>query len=287
MSNTTNNTILVTGASGSIGSELVRQLKAAGAQVLAGSSSGKTAEGVATRRVDFTDPNSMLDAFHGVDTLFLLLPLQENMLTLADNAIQAAKAAGVKHIVRSSGSLADAASDVAIARVQGRIDQLVIDSGIPYTLSRPSNFMQNYIKFYGDMLRAGNLYLPQGDGKIGFVDVRDIAASNAAILQNPAQHAGKTYTLTGAVALSNAEAMAQISAAVGRQIHYVSVADEAAIAAMREMGMPAWTIDTMMSLNRVITAGHAADVSPDVANLLGRAPISFGTFVADNLAAWR
>lgn len=285
--NTSKNTILISGASGTIGSELLRQLKAAGADVLAGSSSGKTCDGVATRRMDFADLQSLHSAFQGVDTLFLLLPLQENMHSLASNAIAAAKAAGVKHIVRSSGAGADATSEVAIARVQGRIDQLLIDSGIPYTITRPSNFMQNYVNFFGGMLRGGTLYLPQGDGKIGFVDVRDIAAANAAILRNPAQHAGKVYTLTGSVALSNAEAMAQISTALGKQIAYVSVPDEAAIASMREMGMSAWSIDTMMSLHRVIAAGYASGVSNDIATLLGRPPIPFTQFVSDNLAAWR
>lgn len=281
------NTILVTGATGTIGRHLVAQLKAAGASVIAASSSGQTVEGVATRHADFADKASLLSAFAGVDTLFLLLPLQSNMVELARNAVEAAKAAGVKHIVRSSGAGADAASPVAIARVQGEIDKLVAESGIAYTITRPANFMQNFQNFYAGMIKGGTLYLPQGDAKVSFIDARDLAAANAVVLQDPARHAGKTYTLTGAAALSNAEAMAVIGSALGRQVNYVAVSDEQGVAALRGMGMDDWMVDIMMSLNRVIAAGYAAGISPDVELLLGRAPIPFERFVADHLPAWR
>ena len=135
-------TILVSGATGTIGRELVQQLKAFGAHVIAGSSSGKTIEGVETRRVDFADAASLASALQDVDTLFLLLPLQADMVQLASNAVAAARTARVKHIVRSSGAGADPASPVSIARVQGQVDQLVIDSGIAWTLTRPNCFIR-------------------------------------------------------------------------------------------------------------------------------------------------
>ncbi|KVD28620.1 SDR family oxidoreductase [Burkholderia ubonensis] len=280
-------TILVTGATGTIGRELVTQLKAAGAHVIAGSASGKAVEGVETRHADFADPASLANAFRGVDTLFLLLPLQADMVTLAGNVITAARAAGVRHIVRSSGAGADPDTPFAIGRVQGEIDRLVTGSGVAYTITRPNCFMQNFVTFYADMIRAGALYLPQGDGKVSFVDVRDIAAVNAAILLSPDQHAGRTYDVTGGEALSNADVTARIGAALGRKIDYVAVSDDAAIASMRDAGMDAWSIDTLMSLSRLIAAGHAAAVSADVRTLLGRAPIAFERFVEDYVGSWR
>ncbi|MBV8273441.1 MAG: SDR family oxidoreductase [Cupriavidus sp.] len=281
------NTILVMGATGTVGRELATQLKGAGANVIAMSSTGKAVEGVETRHGDLADPKSLASALRGVDVLFLLLPLQRNMADLARNAIAAAKAAGVSHIVRSSGAGADPGSPAAIGRVQGEIDELVAQSGIAYTLTRPNCFMQNFLTFYGDMIRAGTLYLAQGDGKVSFIDARDIAAVNASILQHPAAHAGKIYTLTGGKALSNADVTQCIGAALGRSISYVAVPDDAAISSMRDAGVDEWSIDTLMSLNRVIAAGYTAEVSPDVENLLGRAPITFETFVADHLASWR
>ncbi|WP_423761370.1 NmrA family NAD(P)-binding protein [Burkholderia sp. NLJ2] len=280
-------TILVTGATGNIGRELVAQLKAAGANVIASSNSGRAVEGVETRRADLADAASLPHAFEGIDTLFLLLPLQADMVVLAGNAVAAARAAGVTHIVRSSGAGADAASAVAIGRVQGEIDRLVMESGIAYTITRPNCFMQNFVTYYAGMVRDGALYLPQGDGKVSFVDVRDIAAVNATILRHPAGHAGRIYELTGGEALSNADVVARIGTALGRTVAYVPVTDDAAIESMRATGADAWSIDTLMSLNRMIAAGEAAAVSADVPALLGRAPIAFERFVEDYAGSWR
>ena len=280
------NTILVTAASGNIGRALIQQLRHAGATVIAGSSSGKTADGVPIRAVDFANIASLKTAFAGVDTLFLLLPLVANKLELAKNAIAAAQAAGVKHIVRSSGAGADATSSYALPRLQGEIDQLVIDSGIAYTLVRPATFMQNFATYYAGMVQGGALYLPQGEGRVSFIDVGDIAAVTASILQNPAVHASQVYTLTGAAALSNAEAMATIGAAIGKTVGYVAVPDEAAIASMQGMGMDDWSINQMMSLHHITTAGYAASTTDTVRQLLGRAPTPFADFVAANKQAW-
>lgn len=280
------NTILVTGASGNIGRELVQQLKHTGATVIAGSSSGKSADGVTTHHVDFADAAGLKAAFAGIDTLFLLLPLVANKLALAKNAVVAAQAAGVKHIVRSSGAGADADSSFALPKLQGEIDQLVMDSGLAYTIVRPATFMQNFATYYAGMIQSGALYLPQGDGRVSFIDVRDIAAVDALILQNPAAHAGQVYTLTGAAAVSNAEATASISAAIGKTVGYVPVPDEAAIASMKGMGMDDWSINQMMSLHHITTAGFAAGTTDTVQQLLGRAPISFANFVSANTHAW-
>lgn len=280
--------LLITGASGTIGKELVKQLQARDADfAVMSSKAAAVVGGLPAVRGDFADAASLRQAFAGVQTLFLLFPFTPESVDLARNAVESAKASGVKHIVRSSGAGADASSPVAIARVQGEIDQLVIDSGIAYTLLRPNSFMQNFLNFYAGMIRGGALYLPQGQGKVSFVDTRDIAAVAAAVLQQPADHAGKVYTLTGGEALSNADVAACIGAALGRTISYVPVSDEAAITSMRQAGMTAWSIETLMSLNRIIAAGYTAEVSPDVQRVLGRAPIRFDRFVADNLAAWR
>lgn len=280
------NTILVTGASGNIGQALIQQLKADGAQVIAGSSSGKSAHGVPTRHVDFNDPASLQDALSGIDTLFLLLPLVPNKLTLARNAITAAKAAGVRHIVRSSGAGADPDAGFALPRLQGEIDQMVMDSGLAYTLIRPATFMQNFATYYEGMIKGGALYLPQGDGQTSYIDVRDIAAVSASVLQNPQAHAGKAYTLTGGAALSNTEAVRAIGAGIGRSPTYVAVPDQAAIDSMKSMGMDDWSIDQMMSLHRLTSAGYASGVTHTVRELLGRDPISFQNFVADHKLAW-
>jgi uncharacterized protein YbjT (DUF2867 family) len=280
------NTILITAASGNIGRELVQQLKAAGASVIAGSSSGKAVEGVPSRHVDFNNTAVLQAAFAGIDTLFLLLPLVPNKVALAKNAIAAAKAAGVTHIVRSSGAGADPASGYALMQLQGEIDQLVIASGIPYTLVRPATFMQNFATYFAGMIKGGALYLPQAEGRVSFIDVRDIAAVLAAIVQNPSGHAGQAYTITGGAALSNAEAVKLISDAIGKTVNYVAVPDAAAIESMKGMGMDDWSIGQMMSLHQFTAQGLASGTTDTVRQITGREPRRFADFVNDNKRAW-
>jgi len=280
--------ILVTGATGTIGREVVRQLQQRGADfaVLA-SHSGRTLPGVLSVEGDFSDPASLQRAFKGFDTLFLLEPLVPNKVELARNAIDAAKAAGVRHIVRSSGAGADAGSPVPIAKVQGTIDQLVQGSGLGWTLLRPSFFMQNWVNFYADQLKAGTYHAAHGQGAVGTIDVRDIAESAAAVLVDPQAHAGKVYTLTGAEALTTGEQVAAIAEAVGKPIRYVDVPESAVEQALQAMGAPAQVVEWMLSLHYVVRQGWAAGLTDDVKALTGHAPRRFLDFVAENVAAWR
>lgn len=282
-----NHRILVTGASGNIGRPLVQALRAAGADVFAGTPSGQPVDGAAGCIVSFDDPAGLRAAFAGIDTLFLLFPLVPNKRELARNAVAAARAAGVKHILRSSAAGADAKSPYALPRLQGEIDQIVIDSGIPCTFVRPSGFMQNYVNFYADMIKGGALYLPHAEGAMSVIDVRDIAAVDAVILRNLAAHAGRAYTVTGPEALTQAQAVALIGAAIGKAVSYVAVPEEAALKSMAEMGMDAWTTEQMTSLNRVVAAGWAGGVTSTVQDLTGQAPRRFEDFVRENVSAWR
>lgn len=282
------NRILVTGASGHIGSELIKRLQSRGADFAAMvSKSGREVPGVKVVVGDFGDAASLQRAFKGFDTLFLLLPLVPQKLELARNAVQAAKAASIKHIVRSSGAGADPASPVSLARLQGAIDAIVTDSGIACTFLRPSGFMQNLVNFSAAQIKAGTYYAPHGQGAQSLVDVRDIADCAAAVLVNPAAHAGKAYTLTGAAAFNDTQQMALISKATGRTVSYVDVPEAAAIDAMKGMGMPDVMVDWFMSLNHVIKQGWAAGLSPDVQQLTGHAPRRLEDFIAENAVAWK
>ena len=277
--------ILVTGASGNIGTPLVQQLRAAGSHFSVLRSQGPNAAGV--RVASYNDVDALTRAFEGVDTLFLLLPLVENKLALAANAALAAQRAGVKHIVRSSGAGADAASPFALPRLQGQIDEVLATTGISTTFIRPAGFMQNFATFMAGQVKAGTVYAAHGDAAQSLVDARDIAAAAATVLHNPAAHAGKAYTITGGESLTTQQFVAEIAQATGRAVAYQPVSFEKAVEAMAGMGMPSWVVELMDSLNRIVAAGYAAGVSPDTAQLLGRAPISAQAFARDHVAAWK
>lgn len=283
-----NPTLLITGATGNIGRALVTQLLQStySLEVIAASPRGEVVAGLASRTLNLLDAASTQAAMQGVDRLFLLTPAHPEMEAMTAHAVRAAQAARVQHIVRLSGAGADAASDIAIARLQGRCDQIVIDSGIPYTLLRPKSFMQNFTTFMRDMIRAGTVYSSQGEGRVPFVDVRDIAAVATQVLMEPSSHVGQAYILTGPDALTNSEALAVVAQAIGRTVSVIPISEDQAIAGMRQGGMPESLIQVMSSLNRVIAAGWVAEVTDDVPRLLGRLAIKWTDFVTEYRSVW-
>lgn len=279
------NKILVTGATGNIGKALVAELNSLGADFDVMSSKAQSAPNA--RVGDFSDIDSLIKAFSGIDTLFLLFPLTENKLQLAKNAAAAAIAAGVKHIVRSSGAGADPESGFALPRLQGQIDAVLEQTGIPTTFLRPAGFMQNYVTYQSQAIKDGALYMADAGQAQSLIDARDIAAVAARVLVNPQAHAGRAYTLTGGEAFTGVEAAATLSKLLGRDVKHVSVPTDAAVSAMKEWQMPAWLIELMDSLNKVVSAGYASGVSADVENILGRKPRTFAAFAEDHAAQWR
>jgi NAD(P)H dehydrogenase (quinone) len=275
------NRILVTSASGTIGRPLVQRLRALHADFRVMSSRPG-----ADVQADFADPASLRRAFAGADTLFLLLPLVPHKLELARNAVAAAQAAGVKHIVRSSGAGADPASPNALAALQGEIDAVVAGSGIHYTFLRPMGFMQNWASFAAGQVKAGAYYAPHGQGAQSLVDARDIADAAAAVLVDPTPHAGRAYTLTGAQALTNDQQLALIGQAIGKTVAYVDVPEATAQAAMQDMGMPPVMVAWFMGLHMAVKNGWAGAVTDDVQTLTGHAPRRFADFVTEHKAAW-
>jgi uncharacterized protein YbjT (DUF2867 family) len=279
------NRILITGASGNIGQPLVQALRAQGTPFTTLSSKPSIDAGVRTASYD--DPASLQRAFAGIDTLFVLLPLTPDKLDQARHIAAAAKAAGVSHIVRSSGAGADPDAAYALPRLQGQVDRIFQDTGLATTFLRPAGFMQNYLGFLAGMVEAGTIYGATGDAPQSLIDVRDIAAVAARILAAPAGHAGKAYTLTGGEALTDSQRAETLAQLLGRPVKFVAVAQDAAVAGMRQSGMPDLVVDWLASLNALVAAGHAAAISPDVPALLGRQPITFARFAADHRDAWR
>lgn len=282
------NKILITGATGNIGSEIVTLFKKNNVDFIAGVTSlEKAIPNVENRVIDFNSKESLVKAFEGIDTLFLLYAMGEKMIEWNKNAIDAAKIAGIKHIVRSSGAGADANAGFMMPKVQGTIDDYIKQSGLDYTITQPASFMQNFITFLTPAIKSGFVYQPVAkDAKLNWVDVRDIAAVNAIILQNPGQYKNQCITISGNENLSYDEGLQIIAKAINRPVQFVTVPDEAAIEAMKSYQMSKFNIDMMMSLNAIINLGYAAFTTTAVKDITGNEPISFQQFVNDYKEVW-
>lgn len=280
------NKIFITGATGNIGTHIRKQLDNNNTSYVIGVTSEAEATDDGKRYANFNDKDAMVKAFKDVDTLFLLFPMIPPMINFAQNAVEAAKQAGVKHIVRSSGAGADSSLAFKMPNVQGTIDDIVKNSGIPYTLTKPASFMQNFVNYFANDIKNGTIYMPTGQGKLGWVDVRDIAAVNATVLQNPEAYTNQELTITGNENLSFQEATSIISKIINKDVQHIDVPETAAIQAMESARMPSFAIEMTSSLNQIIKAGYAEGVTDTVKKITGNDPISFEQFALDYKQNW-
>lgn len=283
--------ILVTGASGNIGSAtlagLVDEGIGAAAGVSAESRLASGPPGIESRLCDFRDFAGVANALHGIDSALLLIPFCEEMVAYGRAFAAAARQAGVRFILRVSGLSAALDCPSRMGQLHGQIDAAVAEAGIGHGILRCNAFMQNFSGHYRYMIRNDSvLRLPEGTASMCFIDTRDIGEVAARILADPGPHVGKTYDLDGPEALSNVDAADVISSIVGRAVAYDPVSDDEARASYRRLGVSAWKIDVLESLSRFLREGHAARRTDDLELLLHRPPRTFRQFAADYGACW-
>jgi uncharacterized protein YbjT (DUF2867 family) len=284
-------TILVTGATGTIGSQVVSALKGRNeVTVRAAVRSAAKAEALKGGNVtpvdfEYTNPEQMKKAVEGVEKLFLVTPFAQDQVDLAARLVDAAKAAGVKHIVKLSAMGVDFEGGIQLGRWHRTVERYILGSGLKYTFLRPNNFMENFVGYYPPA-KDGNIYLPWGQGACSFIAGADVAAVAATALTTPG-HENQGYELTGPEAFTIGQAAATIGEVSGRKVNYVDVPEAAAHKAMLDMGMPAWMVDGMMELHGINKAGYAAQVTDTVQKVTGRAPMSFAQFAKQHAAAWK
>ncbi len=290
-------TILVTGATGTVGSEVVKQLLSAKGErkdikAAARSANDSTLRnlGVQVLELDYNKPDTISTALRGVDKLFLLTPFQSNMVDLTSNLVNEAKKAGVKYIVKQSVLGADAEPGITPTRLHRQAEKVIEESGIPFTFLRPNFFMQNFVTFYSNFIKTqGAFYVPAGDAKASFVDVRDIAAVAVQALSKngESKHIGKAYDITGAEALSYGGAAEILSKELSKKVNYVNISDEDARKGMKDMGADEWTINSMIELFGITRAGYLSEISPAVEQITGNKPTSFSQFARDYASAFK
>ncbi|MFO0612863.1 MAG: SDR family oxidoreductase [Polyangiaceae bacterium] len=283
-------TILVTGATGTIGSQVVAALAgrdgvAVRAAVRGGKEAKTKAKNVSTVDFEYDRRETLAPALDGVERLFLVTPFSDKQVELASHLIDAAKSAGVKRIVKLSAIGCDIEPGIQLGRWHRAVEKHVEASGIPYTFLRPNNFFENFINFYGPD-KEGTIYLPWGDARCSFIAGADIAEV-AALALTSSGHEGKAYELTGPAAISIAEAAAAIAEAAGRGVRYVDVPEAAARKALLDFGAPAWMTDAMMELHAIDKAGYAAATNDTFEKLTGRPATPFAVFAQKHAAAWK
>lgn len=283
-----NQRILVTGATGNVGSEVARGLQqdghavriAAHDTVQARTLFGPKADVV---RFDFLDSSTFGDTFAGVDRLFLVRPpALANVERDIAPAVHAAVAAGVQHIVFLS------IQGVEKNRVvpHYKIEQLILQTGVDYTFLRAGFFMQNLSTTHSAEIRKhGEIALPVGAAKTSFIDVRDIAAVAAcALIEN--EHRNKVYTLTGAEALDYSAVAARLSSILDRPVRYTRPSVLGYVRCHLAQGEHLGYVLVTAGLYTLTRFGNAASVTDDVRQILNRPPISFDQFARDYRSCW-
>ena len=277
--------ILVTGATGNIGTELVRQLWARGELVRAfvrnrAHCRAITLPGLDLVEGDFNKPQSVARSLVGVDRLFLLMPSSSEVERLQRNFVDAAKRNNVRHIVKLSQLGADERAEGRFQRYHGAVENYIRRCGIPFTFLRPNLFMQSLLNFRSTISSKGEFYGLAGDGKVSVVDVRDIAAIALRTLTEPG-HEGKTYDVTGPEPFTHAEIAEQLSKALGKHVEYVDVTPDVMREALLSLGLPPWQADGVIEDYEHYRRGEAAGVTSTVRDLTRNDPTSFFQFAQD------
>jgi len=273
--------ILITGATGTIGSHLVRLLASRGEPFRAMSRTGGDVQ------ADFDDPASLKRAVSGVDAVFLLTapssPSARHDLAL----LNAAKSAGVSRVVKLSAiGSGEKFGDEVVGAWHLAAEEAVRDSGMAWTVLRPSSFASNFLRFAG-AITAGEL-IPNltGSGRQGIVDPRDVAAAAAEALINPI-HSGQTYTLTGPELLGVPDQADVLSRVLDRPIRTVDLSRDTVREQLLKSGMDSVAADAVVIGSTWAREGHSAVLTDDVAHLLGRPAGSFASWAHDHRAAFR
>jgi uncharacterized protein YbjT (DUF2867 family) len=274
-------TILVVGASGTVGSELSRLLAAAGHTVRKATSRAPTAPDHV--HLNLLTGEGRDTALNGVDSAFFLAPPGHTRQDLLLNPlVDAARAQGVKKVVLMSamGANADEAAPLRVA------ERHLEASGLAFNVIRPNWFMQNFNTFWiQGILQQGQILLPVGDAKGSFIDARDIAAVAAELLVSD-RFNNQDFDLTGPEALDHHQVAALLTQATGKPIGYTDIPPEAMRQGLLAAGLPADYADFLLVILGYFKAGYSERTTDAVRTVTGRAPRSMAQYAADYKTAW-
>jgi len=280
--------ILVTGATGTVGHNVMETLVAAGQPTRAAARTPDriaARPGVETVRLDFQDHDTFAPALEGVSGVFLMRPPQlADMETTLIPFLHACQHHAVSHI--SFLSLIGVERNRRVPH--HAVERALADSSIPYTSLRAGYFMQNLTGFLAEDIRERDqIYVPAGRGRTSFVDASDIAELAALTLCAPDRHGAQAYNLTGPQALDYRQVASILSRILGRPIRYAQPSHRAFRSEMLRRGIEPDFVKVLSMLFWPVKLGMAAKVYPDTARLLNRAPTRLEQFIERNADCWR
>ena len=278
--------ILVTGATGNVGSRVVHELRGRGIPLRAFVRDAERAAGMLGEDVelavgDFGDPGSIRAALDGVDGVFLACSNQQQQVEHETSVIDAAKAAGVRRIVKLSALGAEIGSPVAFWDWHARIENHLRASGVPFVNLRPTFGMANLLASAEAVRYTGKLFAPAGDAGISMVHPQDVAAvSSVALVEDG--HEGGTYTLTGPEVITFGQVAGYLWEALGRKVEYLNVPDEVALQSMIEQGLPEFVAGQIVTVFGILRDGAQERTTGTVQSLTGRKPRGFSDFASEH-----
>jgi uncharacterized protein YbjT (DUF2867 family) len=278
--------ILVTGATGNVGRHLVAQLAARGTQVriLVRDKSKVAHLGDSVECVvgDLDRPETLRPAMQGVGQLYVVTPDTQQVTRL----VEAAKAAGVSHVVKQS--TIEAGRALGPGKWHRAQEEMIMASGMGWTFLRPSMMMANTVEWWAATIKShGTVYFPGGKGKVAPVAPVDVAAAAAAVLTHPQDHKGQVYEVTGPESLTIGDMVHALGEVLGRRIRYVNIPAPLAAMWLRRMGLPAYVVAGLVETLGALRRSEYAYVTDAVAQVGAVAPQCFAAWCAANRSAFQ
>jgi NAD(P)H dehydrogenase (quinone) len=279
--------ILVTGASGKLGQEIVAGLlrrTTADEIAVAGRDTEKLEQqntsGIEIRQADYDEPNSLVEAFQGIDTLVLIpsaAPIEQRMQQNRD-VIAAAETTGISRVIFMSFMDVGEDSPLPYAKAFADTEKALAESSLAFTNLRLALYMDNFHDWPPFQVRDGALTLASGDGRVAYVSRTDLADATAAVAVNSG-HAGKTYVMTGPASLSYHDVTDILSEIRGESIRYNAATTDEHRAKVEALGIPDYMIKGSLGMALTIKQGAFDRVTSDVENLIGRPPEDFMNYM--------
>jgi uncharacterized protein YbjT (DUF2867 family) len=281
--------VLVTGAVGNVGREVVRALVARGTPTRAADLAAEAVRAmhgdeVEAAVLDYEDAATFKGALLGCTSVFLVRPpavvsMESTLLPFIDAALES----GIEHIVFLS--VLGAATNKLIPH--HAVEKHLAACATSHTLLRPGFFAQNFGAAYReDIAEEGRLFLPAGRGRVAFVDIRDVAELAAIIFDDPHSHHGAAYTCTGPEAFSFEETARLMTDVIRRPIRYESASIAGYVRHLHVRGLPLAQIAVQTVLHVGLRFGQLEKIDPTLERLLGRRPRTLATYVRESAELW-